>query len=257
MRTTAQRPVSPAAIPVLLLLGRPASGKSEIIDFLRRQDAAGRRALHVAEPSVLDDFPLLWEWFEEDSILEGMGRPRLHTTPDGYFSGRHLWDVLIRRLCLEYDKLRAADPLLHERRTVIIEFSRGTEHGGYRAAFENLSDTVLEAASGVYVRVSYEESLRKNRRRFNPDRPHSILEHALPDEKLERLYRRDDWDELPRGPGGSVLVRGKAVPAAVFENEDDVTTPWRETADGEALGRRLAGTLQELWDRRAAGAPPR
>jgi hypothetical protein len=252
MGTDVAYPSSPGALPVLLLLGRPASGKSEIIDFLERREAGQRQGLHVAQPAVLDDFPLLWEWFEEDSLLEQMGKPRLHTAPDGYFSQRHLWDVLIRRLCLEYDKLRAADPALHPGHTVIIEFSRGTEHGGYRAALDNLSDPVLDAASILYVRVSYGESLRKNRRRFNPNRPHSILEHALPDEKLERLYRLDDWDELPRAPDGSVLVRGRPVPAAVFENEDDVTTPWRESRAGDALERRLQGCMKELWERRSA-----
>jgi len=251
MHAPAEHAASAGRFPVLLLLGRPASGKSEIIDFLQRQDAERRQGLHVGSLVVLDDFPLLWAWFEEDDLLEKMGKPRLHTTADGYFSYPHLWDVLIRRLCLEYDKLRAADPALHPDRTVVIEFSRGSEHGGYRAAFEHLSDAVLEAASVVYVRVSYEESLRKNRRRFNPDRPHSILEHALPDEKLDRLYRRDDWEELPRGPGGTLMVRGRAVPAAVFENEDDVTTPWREKRCGGALGGRLQTCLQELWKARA------
>jgi hypothetical protein len=251
MHAAAEPTALPGTIPVLLLLGRPASGKSEIIDYVKRRDAGQRRLLHVGAPVVLDDFPLLWAWFEEDSLLEQMGRPRLHTTPDGYFTERHLWDVLIRRLCLEYDKLLAADAGLQGSQTVIMEFSRGTEHGGYRAAFESLSDAVLQAASVLYVRVSYEESLRKNRRRFNPDRPHSILEHALPDEKLERLYRRDDWDELPRGAGGSLLVRGKVVPAVVFENEDDVTTPWRESASGAELGARLQSCLHELWRTRS------
>jgi len=250
MHAASEHTASAGRFPVLLLLGRPASGKSEIIDYLLRRDPGNRQRLHVGLPVVLDDFPLLWAWFEEDDLLQKMGKPRLHTTPDGYFSYPHLWDVLIRRLCLEYDKLRAADPALHADRTVVIEFSRGTEHGGYRAAFEHLSDAVLEAASVVYVRVSYEESLRKNRRRFNPDRPHSILEHALPDEKLDRLYRRDDWEELPREPGGSLLVRGRSIPAAVFENEDDVTTPWREAQSGGALGGRLEACLQQLWEAR-------
>lgn len=94
-------------LPLVLLLGRPASGKSEIIDYLQRRDRGQRRRLHVGRPVVLDDFPLLWAWLEEDNLLETMGKPRLHTTADGTFSQRHLWDVLVRRLCLEYDKLLA------------------------------------------------------------------------------------------------------------------------------------------------------
>jgi hypothetical protein len=231
-------------LDLLLLLGRPASGKSEIIDYLKRLDPGERlRRFRVGDLVVLDDFPMLWAWFEEDGILGAMGRDRLHTTPDGYFLGPHLWQLLIRRLSLEYDKLLASGGTAASgRRTVLIEFSRGSEHGGYRAALPELSDAVLSRASALYVRVSYEESLRKNRRRFNPARPHSILEHALPDEKLERLYRRDDWEELDRPDAGHVLARGFRVPAAVFENEDDVTTP-----RAEALGRRLEECLARLW----------
>ena len=235
-------------LELILLLGRPASGKSEIIDYLQRLDPAERlRRLHVGELRVLDDFPLLWAWFEEDAILEAMGRPRLHTTPDNSFLGNHLWEVLIRRLGLEYEKLRAGQPAGAPASTVIIEFSRGTEHGGYTAALPQLPDAVLDRAGALYVRVSFEESLRKNRRRFNPEKPHSILEHGLSDEKLERLYRRDDWDQAPRADGEHLLVRGRRVPAVVFENEDDVTTP-----RGEALGRRLEEALDRLWRLRAA-----
>jgi hypothetical protein len=233
-----------AARELILLLGRPASGKSEIIDYLQRMDPAQRLStLRVGEPVVLDDFPMLWAWFEEDAILESMGKPRLHSTPDGYFLHEHQWDVLIRRLCLEYDKLRAAGS--SRETTVIMEFSRGSEHGGYRRAFSHLSDIVLDHAAALYVRVSWEESLRKNRRRFNPDKPHSILEHGLSDDKMERLYRQDDWDELDRAAPGHLSVRGRMVPAVVFENEDDVTTP-----RGSALGERLFGTLAGLWELR-------
>lgn len=236
-------------LPLLVLVGRPASGKSEIIDYLQRLDPAERRRrFRLGDLAVLDDFPLLWEWFEEDAILEQMGRPRLHTDSAGDFAGKHLWDVLIRRLCLAYRKLTAADPDLHAHASVIVEFSRGSEHGGYRRAFAALSSEVLCRASVLYVRVSFEESLRKNRRRYNPDRPHSILEHALPDEKLRRLYGRDDWDELERDAAGRIVVGSHRLPAAVFENEDDVTTP-----RGAGLGSRLEECLRRL---RAAGRAP-
>ncbi len=231
---------------LILLLGRPASGKSETLDYLQRLEPAGRlRRFGIGRLLTVDDFPLLWAWFEEDAILERMGKPRLHTTTDGYFSGRHLWDVLIKRLCLEYDKLCAREPSLHRTTTVVIEFSRGTEHGGYAAALDALSDAVLARAEALYVSVSFEESLRKNRRRFNAERPDSILEHSLPDEKLGKLYRDDDWKDLARSDPGHLLVRGHRVPCAVFENDDDVTTP-----RGEALGSRLEQCLLRLQESR-------
>ena len=160
-----------------------------------------------------------------------MGHPRLHTTADGYFTRRYLWDLLIQRLNLEYDKW-ARDAAAGS--TAIIEFSRGSEHGGYRSALPNLSDKILRRAAILYVDVSWEESLRKNRRRFNPARPDSILEHGLPDAKLERLYKRVDWQRLASADREYVTVRGQHVPYAVFDNADDVTT-----GRGGALGERL------------------
>ena len=52
--------------------------------------------------------------------------------------------------------------------TTLIEFSRGAEHGGYASAFRHLSEEILDRACVLYIDVPYEESLRKNRRRFNP-----------------------------------------------------------------------------------------
>ena len=89
----------------LLLLARPGAGKSEIIDFLKSTPLPERiDKFHVGQIYELDDFPMLWAWFEEDAILEQLGYPRLHTNDTGYFLGHHLWDVLIHRLNLEHQK---------------------------------------------------------------------------------------------------------------------------------------------------------
>jgi hypothetical protein len=233
------------AFDVLVLIGRPASGKSEIIDFLKHTPLdERRRKFHIGELDFLDDFPMLWTWFEEDYILaERFGRPRLYTDAEGYFKYPYLWHLLIERLGLEYHKRLRDGAVYHQRVTTLVEFSRGSEHGGYLEAFPHLPDDLLQRAGVVYVRVSFAESLRKNRRRFNPDRPDSILEHGLPDAKLERLYGEDDWDALSGGEGtGFLQVRGIQVPFAVFENEDDVTT-----GQPESLEARLEEVLRQLW----------
>lgn len=228
---------------VLLLIARPAAGKSEIIDYLKRTDVATRRErFHIGEFEEIDDFPMLWSWFEEDEILTQMGQARLHTTSEGYFKAHYLWNVLIRRICLEYDKRRRDNPAYHDRYTTIIEFARGSEHGGFGGAFQHLSPEVVQRAAILYINVSFEESLRKNRRRFNPDRPDSILEHGLEDEKLTRLYRDNDWQELSSADPEFIDIQNRRVPYVVFENEDDVTTE-----RGPALGERLEETLGRLW----------
>jgi hypothetical protein len=231
--------------PILILNGRPAAGKSEVIHFLNHLPADSRRSrFHIGNLCEVDDFPMLWTWFEEDALLEQkFGRPRLHTDPDGYFLHNDLWHLLIERLSLDYQKLQRDDPNLHESHTVLIEFSRGTEHGGYREAYPHLSDVILSSAAIFYIDVAYEESLRKNRRRFNPDKPDSILEHGLADSKLERLYKNVDWAEVSAPNPDTITIRDIPVPYAVFPNHDDVTTML-----GPVFEARLETTLQTLWD---------
>lgn len=229
---------------ILILIGRPASGKSEIIDFLTRIPDAMRRArFHITRLQVLDDFPILWGWFEEDDILsKKFGLPRLHSDEQQNFKNQELWHVLIERLNLEYAKRVRDDASYHEHTTALIEFSRGSEHGGYAEAFQHVSDEIIERAGIVYVRVPFEESLRKNQRRFNPNKPDSILEHGLTDDKMERLYREDDWVILAPDDSGHLSIHGRRVPYAVFPNEDDVTTD-----KPEQLSARLQSVLDKLW----------
>ncbi len=229
------------AFKTILLIARPAAGKSEVINYLKHTPVEERIArFHIGSFTEIDDFPMLWAWFEEDALLERMGYPRLHTDTEGYFIEVYQWDLLIERIGLEYQKLLrdfTGD-------TVIIEFSRGAEHGGFRRAFEHLSDQILEHLAILYIDVPWEESLRKNRKRFNPDRPDSILEHGLPDEKLERLYKEMDWLELTENNPDFLTLKGHEVPYVVFDNADDVTT-----GQGVELGERLEKVLQTLWQK--------
>ena len=232
---------------VLLLVGRPASGKSEIIDYLTRLPTSTRRQrYHLGTLDILDDFPYLWTWFEEDHLLSTrLNRPRLYTDERGYFLHPSLWHLLIERLSLEYQKRLRDDPAYHSRLTALVEFSRGAQHEGYAGALLHLGDELLRRATILYVNVSFAESMRKNRRRFNPERPDSILQHSLSDEKMERLYREDDWAAIAPGTSGFLDVRGIRVPYAIFENEDDVTT-----GNPGLLPARLETVLGQLWDLR-------
>ena len=228
---------------ILLLLARPAAGKSEVMHYLKNLDPKERlKKFHLGSLVEMDDFPMLWTWFEEDDLLERMGHPRLHTDKRGYFIGEHLWHLLIQRIGIDYQKLLRDRPDLHETSTTLVEFSRGTEHGGYQTAFQHIPEMMLRRMAVLYLDVSWEESLRKNRKRFNPNKPDSILEHGLPDEKLERLYRENDWGEITRTSPDLLTIQGIKVPYVTMNNEDDVTTQ-----GGEILGRRLEAELNKLW----------
>jgi len=221
---------------ILILNGRPAAGKSEIIDFLRSVPVEERRRrFHVGEFRELDDFPILWEQFEDDDLMETMGKPRVLTEATFEYQGkRHpgysfkenwYWHFLIRKLCVQYERLLRDDPGFHERGgTVLLEFSRGSEHGGFREAYHHLTPLVMERAVTLYINVTWEESLRKNRRRYNPNKPDSILEHGLEDLKMEKLYKESDWESFSGGKKSGFLDCGNAtIPFGVFDNMPEKT----------------------------------
>ena len=228
---------------IILLIARPAAGKSEIIDYLKKLPLDDRTEhFHIARFDEIDDFPMLWTWFEEDELLEKMGHPRLYTDHQGIFLYQYLWDLLIERIGMEYQKKLRDISNYAESFTTLVEFSRGTEHGGYRSAFSHLSSQMLQKMAVVYIYVTWEESLRKNHKRFNPEKPDSILEHSLADWKLERLYKEVDWSQVSRAAPHYLAIQGIQVPYVVFDNADDVTTQ-----RGTALGQRLEQALKELW----------
>lgn len=231
---------------VLILIARPAAGKSEVIKYLSELPADTRRnEFHLGDLVVLDDFPMLWRWFEEDYLLSFMGKPRLYTDINGYFKNKSFWNLLIRLITLDYGKLITKVPAFHDYGSVIIEFSRGSQHGGYREAFTHFPHSVLKKAAILYVSVSFEESLRKNRRRYNADNADSILEHSVPDEKMYKLYSKDDWQILTQGLSGCLPIQGVQVPYVTLENSDDVTT-----RGGKELEDRLKDALDQLWSRK-------
>lgn len=229
---------------VLFLLARPAAGKSEIIQFLQSLTEEERKTrFHIGKIYIIDDFPMIWTWFEEDDLLSEMGYPHLHTDKDGYFLEQYFWNLLIRRMNLEYMKFVRDHQQDHGDYTVFIEFSRGKDHGGYREAFKHISNSLAQQAAILYVNVSWEESLRKNRKRFNPDKPDSILEHSLPDEKLAKMYKDTDWNELANQSKEYIEIASAQVPYSIMENEDDITS-----GNSQKLSKRLETTLNSLWN---------
>ena len=213
-------------LDIVILTGRPAAGKSEIIAYLKAFSADRRREdLGLGEIQELDDFPYVWETFEIDVILAKHGRPRAFTDSDYSFKDdRMMWTLFLERINLEFKRRLARDPKYLETRTLFIEFARGGATA-IRDALETLDPSILERAALLYLDVSYEESLRKNRRRARPGQEDSILYHSLSDDKMARYYRINDWPELSGGlKQGSLPIEGVTLPFAVFDNENDQTS---------------------------------
>jgi hypothetical protein len=222
----------------IILTARPAAGKSEVIDFLKKTDPAKRKAeFHVGEIVEIDDFPYIWEKFEEDKILEEAGRERIWTDKKLYFKEDWAWDFFLLKMNLAFQKHLAAGDA---GKTVLFEFARGGKNG-LRQALKIVSPEVLSRAGILYVQVSYEESVRKNRRRFKPELAHSVLFHSLPDDKMELYYRDTDWKEMAPGMHGTITAQGRKVPYAVMLNEPEVTD------DFAKLEPVLKDALDRLW----------
>lgn len=226
---------------VIILNGRPAAGKSEVIDYLKKTPVEERvRRFHIGEFEEIDDFPFVWESFEIDQIFTKYGHERLFTDERLYFKKDFIWTYFLERINLSYEKKLRGNPEYHAKMTTIVEFSRGGETA-YKDSYPVLADEILKRAGIVYISVSYEESVRKNRRRFKPEQADSILFHSLPDEKMEFYYKTDDFLKIAPPPAGLLRVKDFTIPYSIFPNEPEVTDK------PEALGKTLEETLSRLW----------
>ena len=228
---------------VIILTARPASGKSEVINYLKNANPESRlNRFHIANFEEIDDFPYVWDTFVIDDIMAKHGKERLFTDDKLYFKDHFTWNLFIEKMNVEYAKKLAYDPDYHKKHTVIIEFARGGDDG-IAEALSYMSEDILKKAGIVYIDVSYEESVKKNRARARTGQEDSILFHSLPDEKMEFYYKTNDWKKLTTDSPEYLDVKGIRVPYSVFHNEPDVTTE-----GGEPLGKALQVVTTRLWD---------
>jgi len=229
--------------PILIITGRPAAGKSEVIDFLKKCDPIVRlENFHIANFEELDDFLYVWETFELDDLMTQMGKERVWSDEKYWFKDPYIWDLYMKRLALDYQKKIVKDPAYHARMTTLVEFARGGEDA-IRHALTFLSDEMLGKAAMMYIRVSYEESVRKNRRRARKGEEDSILYHSLPDEKMDFYYKTNDWERLEAEDPDFIHVRGHKVPYAVFENMPE------KTMDPKLIEAELRRATAKLWSK--------
>lgn len=230
----------------LLLLGRPAAGKSELIDLLKRlPDVERAKAFHIGRFEEMDDFPWLWEKFLEDNLWEESTGTRLysHREENNYGlnedAGR-LFDLMMVRFNHETRDRYLSRPEFYQDATLFIEFSRGRENG-YRHAFELLSQEILERAAILYVDVTFEESWRRNLARYEEKKKHSILAHMATRRVMESHYRINDWAEISSGSNeGYLALKGLRIPFVTVNNEP-------ELKEDKALAARYQPAFDRLW----------
>ncbi len=253
-------------IPLILLNALPASGKSEVITFLKDlPDDVRLRDYHLGKFAAIDDFPDLHTMQTIDDARQKLGMARVHFEPQG--TGGNLvddrvWLMLIELLNTHYRTLLAKNPRLFDTHTLLVEFARGDKKEqalplpyGYERCYAGLDRDILGRASVLYIKVSPSESRRRNIRRADPNDPGSLLKHGVPETQMNRWYGRDDMEPLlEKGPAGCVRVGEFTLPVGVFDNEEEKTAfvhdakPWKD-ADADRLGGALRGTLDGIWKR--------
>ena len=234
----------PAIFEHLFVLGRPAGGKSEFIDFMRKLPAAERAAgFGIGRFEEVDDFPWLWQACLDDDGREARGEPRLASarTPEGY----NITEAKFRGSLVDrFNEKVAADylsrPSFYDEGTLLIEFARGVGDG-FKESLERFSPDIVSRAAILYINVSFEESFRRNSARYKPGQEESILFHKVPDRDMLGFFRDNDWVEITAGaPDGWLSLAGVRVPFVSMNNEPESTDPLvLRDRYADALGRLL------------------
>jgi hypothetical protein len=238
------RQTKPRIFEHLFVLGRPAGGKSEFIDFMKKLPAPERAATFgIGRFEEVDDFPWLWEACLDDDAREARGEPRLvsERVPEGYnitrpgFRGS-LVDRFNEVIAAKY----LANPAFYDEGTLLIEFARGKDDG-FRKSLERFHPAILERGAILYIQVSFEESYRRNSARYKKGLEESILFHKVPDRDMFGFFQSNDWQELTRGaPDGWLDVSGVRIPFVSMNNEPESTDP---AVLRERYGRALTRLL--------------
>jgi hypothetical protein len=233
----------------LFVLGRPAGGKSEFIDFMKKLPADERaRRFGIGRFEEIDDFPWLWERCLDDDAREDRGEARLvsERTPEGYnITQPGFRSSLVVRFNEAIGAKYLANPAFYQDGTLLIEFARGVGDG-FRNSLERFDPAILRRGAILYIQVSFEESFRRNSARYKPGQEESTLFHKVPDRDMLGFFRDNDWHEITGGaPDGWLNVAGVRVPFVSMDNEPESTDP-------AVLGPRYARALRRLLERRRA-----
>ena len=234
----------PSIFQHLFVLGRPAGGKSEFIDYMKKLPADERaRRFGIGQFEEIDDFPWLWNACLDDDARETRGEQRLvsERTPEGYnitkpkFRGS-LIDQFNEAISSRY----LASPAFYHAGTLLIEFARGIDDG-FRESLERFQPDILARGAILYIKVSFEESFRRNSSRYKPGQEESTLFHKVPDRDMLGFFRDNDWETITGGaPDGWLDLRGVRVPFVTMNNEPESTDPAvLDARYGTALRRLL------------------
>lgn len=230
----------------LFVFGRPAGGKSEFIDYMKKCNPEKRLGLfHIAPFDIIDDYEFLKEIAEHETILEKFSIPRLLTklTNDGIVANdSRFFEFAGEKINLVVPRNYLSKPEFYDNHTLLIEGSRGVDKSGYTYSLNNLKPEILKRSTAIYIKVSHEESLKRNEARYQEKLKYSMLAHKCPVEAMERFYREDDWGRLTDNrESGTINISGVNLPFVIMNNEP-------ESKDLNIMEGRYKAVLDKLFD---------
>ena len=155
----------------LLLLALPASGKSEVRNFLTNKDP---EIFHMGETIQLDDYPYVHIQLVIDEVLKEMGEPRIYHSEDdaggrnGPFLDAYDWCALIELLNEDYHEILAGKAE-NPKYAAIRLFER------LDAAAVRVGGEAKIAALRPEVRARLEEKLEAEARELFDDKIKNVL----------------------------------------------------------------------------------
>lgn len=230
----------------IILIGRAGCGKSELIDFLRKVPEIGRfEKFHIGAFEELDDFPWLHSMLKDEDLWEQLGYPRrLGQRKENVYTIKdyNVYSFLILKFNRTIREKFIANAEFYKNKTLFIELARGREDG-YKKVFGLLDKEILKRSAIFYLDNTFEESMRRNEfRSTDKDTNQTILNHKVPVEVMEYLYKTHDWYELTgKKPNGYIEAQGVNIP---------FVTVWNipESHDFRVLEERYSAPLKKLWE---------
>jgi len=229
----------------LMMIGRAAAGKSEFIDFIKHLSENERlKKFHIGSFEEMDDFPWLFQAFQEEDIWEKLGRPRrLSTKTDSIYNTTDydIYKFLTLKFNIEIKKKLRDEPDFYNTKTLFVEYARGRENC-YKETINLFEPNILRNTAIFYIDNTFEESLRRNTvRSSDKDDNQTILHHKTPLSVMEYYYRTHDWYEMTdKKPSGYIETHGVKIPFVTVWNMP-------ESHDLKVLEERYSPALETLW----------
>ena len=270
---------------VVLLQALPASGKSEVRNFMANIEPERlKKEFHIGENLQLDDFPYVHMMRRIDNELEAMGQARLFYPGEEPFIDGRDWGTLCCLLNEDYHDLLNRNVQKPDSCAQLLfdRYDRAGQIVGIAPRLGKLPEEIhkklaekLEAEAAAMLKekqdaypdsfdgktIIIEESRRKNADRADPNDPGSNLHHGVPLAVMLGEYGCDDMEYLVNTSEqkGAVTVKAHGntyhVPIGIFDNRVDKTSFLRAepSAWDAALVEDVTCAIRQATDTMWAG----